>query len=70
LTIPRTSGKISTMDEINNTESEKLKVTEAAIEDLQKFLATAGRNTTQETLEAWQAGYISGVNRTMGIDLG
>ena len=51
-------------------DEETLKITDGAIEDLQKFLATAGRDTTEAHINAWQAGYIAGVNRTMGINLG
>lgn len=40
---------------------------EGAKEDLQIFLANAGRNTTEKELEAWQTGYLAGVNRAMGI---
>lgn len=38
-----------------------------AIEDLQQFMATAGRDTTEASILAWQKGYIAGVNRAMGI---
>lgn len=41
-----------------------------ALEDLQKFIATAGKSTTEEELLAWQQGYIAGVNRAMGIKNG
>jgi hypothetical protein len=51
-------------------DNETIKITEGAVEDLQRYLATAGRNTTEANLAAWQAGYIAGVNRTMGINLG
>jgi hypothetical protein len=40
---------------------------DGAKEDLQMFLATAGRSTTEKELEAWQNGYLAGVNRAMGI---
>lgn len=40
-----------------------------AREDLQKFMATAGRNTSESELMAWQQGYIAGVNRAMGVKL-
>jgi hypothetical protein len=40
---------------------------EGAKEDLQIFLANAGRETTEKELEAWQSGYLAGVNRAMGI---
>jgi hypothetical protein len=40
---------------------------EGAKEDLQIFLANAGRDTTEKELEAWQVGYLAGVNRAMGI---
>jgi hypothetical protein len=41
-----------------------------ATEDLQKYLATAGRSTTENEILAWQQGYIAGVNRMQGINLG
>jgi hypothetical protein len=40
---------------------------DGAKEDLQMFLATAGRDTTEKELGAWQTGYLAGVNRAMGI---
>jgi hypothetical protein len=43
---------------------------EHAKEDLQMYMATAGRNTTEDQLLAWQQGYIAGVNRAMGIKNG
>ena len=42
----------------------------SATEDLQKYMATAGRDTTEAALLAWQQGYIAGVNRAMGIKNG
>lgn len=41
-----------------------------AVEDLQKFMATAGKDTTESDLLSWQRGYIAGVNRAMGIKNG
>lgn len=41
-----------------------------ALEDLQKFIAIAGKSTTEAELLAWQMGYIAGVNRAMGIKNG
>jgi|TARA_B110000259_G_scaffold165404_1_gene192252 hypothetical protein len=38
-----------------------------AIEDLQAFMANAKADTTEAAILAWQQGYISGVNRSMGI---
>lgn len=40
-----------------------------AKEDLQKYMASAGRNTSEAELLAWQQGYISGMNRAMGVKL-
>jgi hypothetical protein len=40
-----------------------------AKEDLQKYMASAGRNTSESELLAWQQGYIAGVNRAMGVKL-
>lgn len=42
----------------------------SAVEDLQKWMATAGADTTEQSLLAWQQGYIAGVNRAMGIKNG
>lgn len=49
---------------------EKKVFQEHAVEDLQKFMVTAGKNTTEKELLAWQSGYIAGVNRAMGIKNG
>ena len=38
-----------------------------AVEDLQGWLASAGVDTTESAVLAWQQGYIAGVNRAMGI---
>jgi hypothetical protein len=40
---------------------------ESAKEDFQIFLANAGKDTTAKELEAWQVGYLAGINRAMGI---
>lgn len=41
-----------------------------ATEDLQKYMANAGSQTTESELLAWQQGYIAGANRAMGIKNG
>ena len=41
-----------------------------AVEDLQQFMANAGKDTTESDLVSWQKGYIAGVNRAMGIKNG
>jgi hypothetical protein len=38
-----------------------------AVEDLQYWIASAGADTTEASVLAWQQGYISGANRAMGI---
>jgi hypothetical protein len=43
---------------------------EYAVEDLQRFIAMAGKDTTEKDLLSWQKGYIAGVNRAMGIKNG
>lgn len=48
-------------------DSETRQIMANAKEDLQRFMASAGRNTTEAELLAWQQGYIAGVNRAMGI---
>jgi|SaaInl59LU_5_DNA_1037362.scaffolds.fasta_scaffold01704_6 hypothetical protein len=57
------------MNENENVEDETQKIAGYALEDLQKYLATAGASTTEQELLAWQNGYITGVNRAMGISL-
>lgn len=52
-------------------EIDETKVFQAhAVEDLQKFMVTSGKDTTEKELLAWQKGYIAGVNRAMGIKNG
>lgn len=43
------------------------KVMADATEDLQKYLANAGRDTTEKEILAWQQGYIAGVQRGSGL---
>jgi hypothetical protein len=57
------------MNENDKTEDETLTITTYAVEDLQKYLATAGATTTEKEMLSWQQGYITGVNRAMGINL-
>jgi hypothetical protein len=38
-----------------------------AVEDLQRYMANAGRDTTEAAILSWQQGYIAGVNRAMSI---
>lgn len=38
-----------------------------AVEDLQRWMANAGSDTTEASVLAWQQGYIAGANRAMGI---
>jgi hypothetical protein len=38
-----------------------------AVEDLQRWMASVGRDTTESAVAAWQAGYIAGVNRAVGL---
>ncbi len=52
-----------------NEKTENQKMAEYAVEDLQTFMATAGRDTTEKEILTWQKGYIAGVNRAMGIKL-
>ena len=55
------------MNENESTDNETQMITEFALEDLQAYLTTAGSTTTERELVAWQSGYITGVNRAMGI---
>lgn len=50
-----------------NYDSETQKIMQYAVEDLQKFMATAGKETTETNLLAWQQGYIAGVDRAIGL---
>lgn len=50
-------------------DDETRKIMSDAKEDLQRYMATAGRNTSESELLAWQQGYIAGVNRAMGVKL-
>lgn len=43
------------------------RIMQYAVEDLQKFMATAGKDTTESSLLAWQQGYIAGVNRAISF---
>ncbi len=45
-------------------ESEILK---SASLDLQRWMASVGRDTTEATVTAWQQGYIAGVQRAISI---
>jgi hypothetical protein len=42
----------------------------SAVEDLQRWMATAGSSTTEAEVLSWQQGYVAGVNRAMGIKNG
>lgn len=44
------------------------RIMQYAVEDLQKFMASAGKDTTESSLLAWQQGYISGVNRAISFE--
>lgn len=48
-------------------DAETQKIMGHAVEDLQKFMANAGRDTTEASLLAWQQGYIAGVQRAIGM---
>lgn len=52
-----------------NYDDSTKKLMSYAIEDLQKFMATAGASTTEAELLAWQQGYIAGVQRGAGETL-
>jgi hypothetical protein len=42
-------------------------IVKVAPEDLQRWMATAGRDTTEASINAWQAGYIAGVQRALSV---
>jgi hypothetical protein len=42
-------------------------IVRVAPQDLQRWMATAGRDTTEASINAWQAGYIAGVQRALSI---
>jgi hypothetical protein len=51
-------------------DEETAQIMSSAVEDLQMFMATAGADTRESEILAWQNGYIAGVNRAMGIKNG
>jgi hypothetical protein len=51
-----------------NYDVDTQKIMQYAVEDLQKFMATAGKDTTESSLLAWQQGYIAGVNRAISFE--
>jgi hypothetical protein len=48
-------------------DNETQKIMSHAVEDLQMYMANAGRDTTESAVNAWQIGYIAGINRAIGI---
>ena len=48
-------------------DNETQKIMGHAVEDLQMYMANAGRDTTEAAVTAWQQGYIAGINRAIGI---
>lgn len=48
-------------------DDETRKVMANATEDLQKYMANAGRDTSEKEILAWQQGYIAGVQRGTGL---
>jgi hypothetical protein len=48
-------------------DNETQKIMSHAVEDLQMYMANAGRDTTESAISAWQIGYIAGINRAIGI---
>jgi hypothetical protein len=51
-----------------NYDVDTQKIMQYAVEDLQRFMATAGKDTTESSLLAWQQGYIAGVNRAISFE--
>ena len=48
-------------------DAETTKLMDHAIEDLQYWMASAGADTTEAAVSAWQQGYIAGVNRAISF---
>jgi hypothetical protein len=48
-------------------DAETTKLMDHAIEDLQYWMASAGADTTEAAVSAWQQGYIAGVNRAINF---
>jgi hypothetical protein len=48
-------------------DSETTQIMQHAVEDLQGYMASAGKDTTEGMIQAWQIGYIAGVNRAIGM---
>jgi hypothetical protein len=46
-------------------DDETSRIMQHAVEDLQRYMANAGRDTTEAAILSWQQGYIAGVNRAM-----
>lgn len=44
------------------------RIMQYAVEDLQKFMASVGKDTTESSLLSWQQGYIAGVNRAISFE--
>jgi hypothetical protein len=58
---------------INRTEKRKLERQKAAIvkkakQDMQEFVDSLDRMPTEQEIVAWQAGYISGINRMSEVE--
>lgn len=51
-------------------DNETREIMNHALEDLQHWMATAGADTTEAAVLAWQQGYIAGVNRGVAINEG
>lgn len=52
-----------------NHDEETQKIMANAVEDLQKWMLTAGRDTSEASVLAWQQGYIAGVQRAMNLSV-
>lgn len=52
------------MDKYDDETKEFMKY---AVEDLQKFMANSGKDLMEKSLLAWQAGYISGIERAIAL---
>jgi hypothetical protein len=51
-----------------NYDNDTQKIMQYAVEDLQNFMANAGKDTTESNILAWQKGYIAGVNRAISFE--
>lgn len=53
------------MGDINMYDEYTKQMMQYAKDDLQLWMATAPKDTTEQAIQAWQSGYIAGIQRSM-----